>query len=474
MTGQSFWQLTICCIVCAFLLAAHTPMVASARLISTVGHTADVGRDEARIARALLQEEDAADKDDEDGDEEADEEEDDEDDEDEDEEDEDEEDEDEDEDEDEEDVVEDEESADTEAAEATDETTEPVEDAAEPAEEETAEDVAEAAPAEAKMSGEETTEETTTEETTVEEEAVETEATEDVMEMPVEDGAAADELTCPIDLEAGSTSEDELMSEFLETLVTPCTATAETSTDPDLRLTFCKSCVRPLQTFLAREFHLADLMRGDDETWDSGSTAIHEKCAADACAFLESKGMPYDDNFHAAVLECANFAEDPACEMTADELLETADIKQAVEKCQEHADKITKPEAMGAEDSAEVSTGDYLDTHPFCNGCYWPFFESIVKTTISEEFMCKIKGEDLTPLEMERQVIEDPHMFACLLNVEGKLREDGKQTASIGYTEMEEICFNDLNHPLPGSETPILMEWLKHDDMVKKMDELTC
>merc|ERR1719277_1766208 len=104
-------------------------------------------------------------------------------------------------------------------------------------------------------------------------------------------------------------------------------------------------------------------MRAEDETWDSGDTAIHERCAADACAFLESKGMPYDDNFHAAVLECANFAEDPACEMTATELLDNPDIKGAVEKCQEHSDTLTtKTEAMGEEDDA-VAVG--ADKHPF-------------------------------------------------------------------------------------------------------------
>merc|ERR1712137_1386654 len=62
---------------------------------------------------------------------------------------------------------------------------------------------------------------------------------------------------CPIDLE-GETSDGMIMSEYLKTLVDPCTTTEETATDAELTKEFCAECVRPIQTFLAREFHLAD------------------------------------------------------------------------------------------------------------------------------------------------------------------------------------------------------------------------
>jgi len=417
IVGQTMVKLAVCFILCALILVAFPPTVSSTRIMSTA-FTETAHEEEPHYhARSLLDEHEDEDEDEdgEDGD-----------------------DADEDEDEDDEDEVGEDEDEEDEDADVIDV-------------EEAVEDVDEAV-----VEANDTNQESDFAEE---------------MGMVMENG-----IVCPIDLtdDAAKTADNVLMSEYLGTLVAPCTANETTATDKDLTTAFCKTCVRPLQTFLAREFHLADLLRSEEETWDSGNTAIHEQCAADACEFLEAKGMPYDDNFHAAVLECANFAEDPACEFTATELLDMPAIKGAVEKCQEHASTITtKPEAMGSVDSNETATGG-SDKHPFCNDCYWPFFQAIVKTTISNEFMCKIKGEDMTPLEMERQVIEDPHMFACLLNVEGKLREQGMQTASIGYTEMEEVCFDDLNHPMPGSETPILMEWLKAEDMVEKLESLSC
>merc|ERR1712076_143230 len=125
----------------------------------------------------------------------------------------------------------------------------------------------------------------------------------------------------------------------------------------------------------------------------------------------------------------------------------------------------------GAEDDAMVA-----EAHPFCGSCYWPFFESIVKATMSEEFMCRVKkeGSALAGTELEKEILEDAHMFACLLNVEGHLRENDMQSASIGYTNMEAICFNDLNHPQPNSTDPVILTWIGHDDMKDRLDSLDC
>jgi len=284
--------------------------------------------------------------------------------------------------------------------------------------------------------------------------------------------AAATQATCPIDLE-GANSDGEIMSDYLKTLVDPCTTTNDTATDPELTKTFCAECVRPIQTFLAREFHLADLMRSDDETWDPSNTTVHEQCAMDACMFLEKNGMPYESNFHNAVLQCENFADDPECTIATEELLKMEAVAAAIDGCQKHADTIVMP--MG-DDAAEDDMAMAAEPHPFCGSCYWPFFESIVKATMSEDFMCRVKkeGSAMDGKELEKEILEDAHMFACLLNVEGYLRENKMQSASIGYTDMEAICFNDLNHPGKNATTPVIMQWMGEDEMTKKLDELTC
>merc|ERR1711920_53211 len=276
---------------------------------------------------------------------------------------------------------------------------------------------------------------------------------------------------CPIDLE-GENSDGEIMSEYLSTLVDPCTTTEETATDPELTKVFCAECVRPIQTFLAREFHLADLMRGDDEEWDPSNTTVHEQCAMDACMYLEKNGMPYESNFHNAVLQCENFADDPECSIPTEELLKIEGVAAAIEGCQKEKDSIVMPMGEeGAEADAMIA-----EPHPFCGSCYWPFFESIVKATMSEDFMCRVKkeGSAMDGKELEKEILEDAHMFACLLNVEGHLRENDMQSASIGYTDMEAICFNDLNHPSKNATTPVIMQWMGEDEMTEKLEALEC
>jgi len=300
------------------------------------------------------------------------------------------------------------------------------------------------------------------------EDDVEEEA-EDVLE---EDGdVSADVMAaeCPIDL-TSTTSDGMVMGEFLKTLVEGCTVTDEL--DADASKQFCTDCVRPLQTFLAREFHLADLMRGPEETWDASNTAIHEKCAMDATDFLNTTGgMPYGEPFHVAVLACANFAEDPNCKFETAELLESEAVKAAIDSCQEHKDSIVMP--TDPEGIVKSTTGG-AEEHPFCKECYWPFFEAVVKKAMSDEFVCQVKDSELTGIEMEKAVLEDPHMFACLLNIEGHLRENDMQSASIGYTNMEAICFNDLNHPQPNSTDPVILTWIAHEDMQDRLDGLEC
>merc|ERR1711874_957168 len=122
----------------------------------------------------------------------------------------------------------------------------------------------------------------------------------------------------------------------------------------------------------------------------------------------------------------------------------------AIESCQEHKDSIIMP-TMDPEGIVKSTVGG-ADEHPFCKECYWPFFEAVV----------------------EKAVLEDPHMFACLLNIEGHLRENDMQSASIGYTNMEAICFNDLNHPQPNSTDPVILTWIAHEDMQERLDGLEC
>merc|ERR1711874_101381 len=306
------------------------------------------------------------------------------------------------------------------------------------------------------------------------EEEEEPEEEEDMAKMANGDAAFGDEMgmaTCPIDLE-GANSDGEIMSDYLKTLVDPCTTTNDTATDAELTKTFCAECVRPIQTFLAREFHLADLMRSDDETWDPSNTTVHEQCAMDACMFLEQNGMPYESNFHNAVLQCENFADDPECTIATEELLKMEGVAAAIEGCQKEKDSIVVP--MGEEGSMDDAM--IAEPHPFCGSCYWPFFESIVKATMSEEFMCRVKkeGSAMDGKELEKEILEDAHMFACLLNVEGYLRENKMQSASIGYTDMEAICFNDLNHPSQNATTPVIMQWMGEDEMTEKLEDLDC
>merc|ERR1711874_272841 len=308
------------------------------------------------------------------------------------------------------------------------------------------------------------------------EEEEEPEEEEDMAKMANGDAAFGEEMgmaTCPIDLD-GANSDGEIMSDYLKTLVDPCTTTNDTATDAELTKTFCAECVRPIQTFLAREFHLADLMRSDDETWDPSNTTVHEQCAMDACMFLEKNGMPYESNFHNAVLQCENFADDPECSIPTEDLLKLEGVAAAIEGCQEHADTIVMP--MGEGEGAEDDAGMSAEPHPFCGSCYWPFFESIVKATMSEDFMCRVKkeGSAMDGKELEKEILEDAHMFACLLNVEGYLRENKMQSASIGYTDMEAICFNDLNHPSQNATTPVIMQWMGEDEMTEKLEKLEC
>lgn len=315
------------------------------------------------------------------------------------------------------------------------------------------------------------------EEEETEEEAAEGPAAEDVEEEAedalADDGEVATDVMaaeCPIDL-TSTTSDGQVMGDFLMTLVEGCTVTGEL--DADAGKAFCTDCVRPLQTFLAREFHLADLMRDPEETWDASDTAIHEKCAMDATDFLNSTaGMPYGEPFHVAVLACANFAEDPNCKFETTELLESEAVKAAIDSCQEHKDSIVMP-TMDPEGIVKSTVGG-ADEHPFCKECYWPFFEAVVKKAMSDEFVCQVKDSELTGIEMEKAVLEDPHMFACLLNIEGHLRENDMQSASIGYTNMEAICFNDLNHPQPNSTDPVILTWIAHEDMQERLDGLEC
>lgn len=295
---------------------------------------------------------------------------------------------------------------------------------------------------------------------------------EDVLEDEADGDVSAKVMaaTCPIDL-ASTASDGMVMGEFLETLVTPCTVTGEL--DADASKAFCTDCVRPLQTFLAREFHLADLMRGAEETWDASNTDIHEKCAMDATDYLNNTGgMPYGEPFHVAVLACANFAEDPNCKFDTAELLASDDVKAAIDSCQEHKESIIMP-TLDPEGIVKSTVGG-SEEHPFCKECYWPFFEAVVKKAMSDEFVCQVQDSELTGIEMEKAVLEDPHMFACLLNIEGHLRENDMQSASIGYTNMEAICFNDLNHPQPNSTDPVILTWIGHDDMKDRLDSLDC
>jgi len=282
-------------------------------------------------------------------------------------------------------------------------------------------------------------------------------------------------LTCPIKLEAGA--EDEtVLTGFLDGLVTNCTTDETTATDAEKSKTFCSYCVRPLQTFLAREFHLADLMRTDTEEWDSSNTLIHEKCASDVTDYMSAEPnlMPYDDNFHSAVFACADFAEDPVCTVATEDLINNPDIAAALEQCQLHPNEPIM--AMGADEAVSNDTATMAAEHPFCTGCYWPFFEAIVKQTTSQEFRCKMKTEmdTLTDEEIEKALLEDPHLFACLLNVEGYLREKDMKSASIGFSEMEAICFMDMNRPSDVGDGPAIKSWMVHDDMATIMNETVC
>lgn len=283
--------------------------------------------------------------------------------------------------------------------------------------------------------------------------------------------------TCPIDLTSKSKGAEEgdtaVLGEILDDLVDPCKTDAATLDNADLD--FCGTCVRPLQTFLAREFHLADLMRDmDTEDWDSGDTALHEKCAQDVTDYLTDKGMNYDDNFHANVLACANYAADPTCKFTTEELVEMPAIKEALDACESNKDTLSPDmvAAMGVDSNA---------THPFCADCYWKFFEAIVKKTMSDDFLCMMKNDQdaddstrVSDLKLEKSALEDPHMFSCLLNVEGYLREQNRTSASIGFSEMEEICFNDLNRPVDVGDKAAIRTWIFHEDMQPVLDKLTC
>lgn len=274
---------------------------------------------------------------------------------------------------------------------------------------------------------------------------------------------------CPIDLN-GTNSEGEAMSTYLKSMVNPCTANEETTTDAEQTKSFCNNCVRPLQTFLAREFHLSDLLREADASWDASDTAIHEQCAMDATTFLNETGMPYNDFFHTAVLNCQNYAEDSMCTIPTAELIEKDAIKAAIDNCQTNSGALT----LGT-NGTDTTAGGVDEEHPFCTDCYWPFFEAIIKETMSDEFMCAIKdAEEMSDIEIEAKVLEDPHMFACLLNIEGYLRENDMQTATIGYSDMEAVCFNDLNRPQTNSTQPMVMHWMNDPEMQTKVAATEC
>jgi len=193
---------------------------------------------------------------------------------------------------------------------------------------------------------------------------------------------------------------------------------------------------------------------------------------------MSDKGMPYDDNFHEAVFGCKDYADDPTCTIPTAELVESPGIKEAIEQCQIHqkdVSAIVKP-AGTPDNGTAVSSDAMSEEHPFCTECYWKFFEALVKQTMSDEFMCKMKvdKESMTDEDVEKALLEDPHMFACLLNVEGYLREKGMESAAIGFTEMEAICLNDLNRPKDAMQGPAITTWMFQDDMKEKLDALEC
>lgn len=269
-------------------------------------------------------------------------------------------------------------------------------------------------------------------------------------------------VECPIDLLA----DDNKLSASLDLLMEPCGNTVNVTEDPEGSKKFCTDCVRPLQTFLAREFHVADARRNmsdpEENDWDAENVLIHRQCAQDATDYLSEKGMAYDDAFHANVFACSDFSDDPGCPIPTAELVADADMVTALKACDVH-----HPEA------SEILYGGN-ESHPFCVDCYWPFYETLLKKTLSDNTLCALKNETgtLTYRDIEILTLEDADSFACLMNVEGHLANKGMLSPSTGLQAMEAICFNDMNHP--SAERPALMEWLTQDDMKEKLDGLDC